>query len=252
MDAQRCKLLNCSIDCFSKDQLLQKLTHGFLVTPNVDHMMTLQEDSDFYRIYQEADYVVLDSQVIAHVMKYFLRTPVPEKISGSDFFPAFCHYHKNNPDIRIFLLGGRPGAPEKAMDEINKNIGRRIVIGAHSPSMGFENNLSECASIVDMINFSGATVLAVGVGAPKQEKWIYNHREKLHGIKIFMGIGITIEFEAGYVNRAPSWMSRVGIEWLYRIIQEPGRLWRRYLIRDIPFFWLVFKQRIGLYKNPFA
>jgi exopolysaccharide biosynthesis WecB/TagA/CpsF family protein len=234
------------------NQLLFKLTEGVLLTPNVDHMMTLQEDPEFYRIYQEAEYVVLDSQVIAFVMKYFLRTPVPEKISGSDFFPAFCRYHKDDPEIKIFLLGGKPGAPEKAMENINSRIGHDIIIGAHSPSMGFEKNPDECAVIVDMINSSGATVLAVGVGAPKQEKWIYNYKAMLKGVKIFMGIGATIEFEAGFVERAPSWMSSAGLEWLYRMLQEPGRLWRRYLVRDIPFFWLVFKQKLGKYRNPFA
>jgi len=233
------------------DELLQKFENGVLITPNVDHMMTLQEDHEFYMIYQKADYVVLDSQVIAFVMKYFLCTPIPEKISGSDFFPAFYDYHKYNPDIKIFLLGGRPGAPEKAMETINNKIGRNIVIGAHSPSMGFEKNADECTSIVDMINNSGATVLAVGVGSPKQEKWIYQYKEKLHNVKIFMGIGATIEFEAGYVHRAPAWISRAGLEWFYRLVQEPGRLWRRYLIRDLPFFWLVLKQMIGLYQNPY-
>jgi len=251
MDNQKCKLLNCTIDCLSMNQLLQELKEGVLITPNVDHMITLQEDRDFYRIYLEADYVVLDSQVIAFAMKVFLRTLVPEKISGSDFFPAFCQYHKDNPEIKIFLLGGRPGAPEKAMELINKKIGRQIIIGAHSPSMGFEQNINECNAIIDMINSSGATVLAVGVGSPKQEKWIYNHKDKLHGIKIFMGIGATIDFEAGFVDRAPSWVSHAGFEWFYRIIKEPRRLWRRYLIRDIPFFWLIFKQKFGLYKNPF-
>ena len=235
------------------DQLLQDFIEGILITPNVDHIITLQKDSDFYKIYQEADFVVLDSQIIVLVMKYFLRSkPVPEKISGSDFFPAFCQHHKDNPEIKIFLLGGKPGAPEKAMEHINNKIGRKIVIGAHAPSMGFENNVNECVSIVDLINNSGATVLAVGVGAPKQEKWIDNYKNKLYNVKIFMGIGATIEFEAGCVDRAPLWVSRAGFEWFYRLMQEPGRLWRRYLIRDLPFFWLVFKQRIGLYKNPFA
>jgi len=252
MEIKRCELLNCSIDAITIDRLLQDFNKGVLVTPNVDHMMTLQEDYEFYKIYQEADYIVLDSQVIAFIMKYFLRTPVPEKISGSDFFPAFCQYHKDNPDIKIFLLGGKAGAPEKAMELINKKVGSNIVIGAHSPSMGFENNADECASIVEMINSSGATVLAIGVGSPKQEKWIFNFKKMLPRVRIFMGIGATIEFEAGYVDRAPYWISRIGFEWLYRLLQEPRRLWRRYLIRDIPFFWLVLKQRIGLYKNPFC
>ena len=252
MNNEKCQLLNCFIDCITMKQLLHDLTEGVLITPNVDHLMTLQKDRDFYNIYQKADYVVLDSQVITYIMKYFLRSPVPEKISGSDFFPAFCDFHKANPDIKIFLLGGKPGAAKKAMDSINKKTGHSIIVGAHSPSMGFEKDKNECASIVNIINNSQATVLAIGVGAPKQEKWIDRYKKELHNVKIFMGIGATIEFEAGYIKRAPSWISKSGIEWFYRMLQEPRRLWKRYLIRDIPFFWLVFKQKFGLYKNPFS
>ena len=93
--------------------------------------------------------------------------------------------------------------------------------------------------------------LAVGVGAPKQEKWILKYKDLMPNVKIFMAIGATIDFEAGNVKRAPQWMSRYGLEWLYRLLSEPSRLWKRYLVDDLPFFWLILKQRFGWYRNSF-
>ncbi|NER31345.1 MAG: WecB/TagA/CpsF family glycosyltransferase, partial [Symploca sp. SIO1C4] len=87
-----------------------------------------------------------------------------------------------------------------------------------------------------------------GVGAPKQEKWICKYKSKLPQIKIFMAIGATIDFEAGNINRAPKWVSEVGMEWLYRLLSEPQRLWKRYLVDDPLFFWLILKQKLKLYK----
>ncbi len=109
-------------------------------------------------------------------------------------------------------------------------------MAAYSPSFGFEGDEEECLEIIERVNKSGATVLVVGVGSPKQEKWIYEYKEKLSGIKLIFSLGATIDFEAGNLKRAPKWMSDCGFEWLYRLLCEPRRLWKRYLINDLPFF----------------
>jgi exopolysaccharide biosynthesis WecB/TagA/CpsF family protein len=93
-------------------------------------------------------------------------------------------------------------------------------------------------------------VLAVGVGAPKQEKWICKYKDRFTHVKIFMAVGATIDFEAGVVQRSPKWMSKFGLEWLFRISADPKRLWKRYLLEDLPFFWLLLKQKLGLYRSP--
>lgn len=125
-------------------------------------------------------------------------------------------------------------------------------VAAYSPSFGFEKNEAECEKICELINQSGATVLGIGVGAPKQEKWICKYKDRLPNIKVFLAIGATIDFEAGYRARSPQWMSQVGIEWLHRLLSEPNRLWKRYLIEGLPFFWLIFQQKLHFYKTPFA
>lgn len=250
---EKVNVLNISIDNLSTQELLDQLDlcGGILFTPNVDHLIKLQKDLDFYQAYQKADYRVCDGQVLRYIVQLILGKSIKEKISGSDFFPAFCDYHKNNKNIKIFLLGAAEGVAKKAQENINLKVGRELVVAVHSPSFGFENNPKECLEIIDLINTSGANVLAVGVGAPKQEKWIVQYKDKLPNVKIFMGIGATIDFEAGHKPRAPKWISEAGLETLFRLFSEPKRLWRRYLIDDPPIFWWVMKQRLNLYKDPF-
>ena len=243
--------LNTPIDNISLKELLVNMNSGFLVTPNVDHLVKLQKDKEFYNVYQSADWVICDSKIVGLALR-FLRSPIKEVIPGSSFFPAFCEFHKNNENVRIFLLGAAEGVALKARENINKKIGREIVVGAHSPSYGFEKNLKECNEIIDIINSTDATVLLVGVGAPKQEKWIYHNRNKLNKIKLFLPLGATIDFEAGNVKRAPVFFQKFALEWLYRIFQDPKRLVKRYLVDDLPFFYYLLKQRVGKYKNPFA
>ncbi|HAX80193.1 MAG TPA: glycosyltransferase [Cyanobacteria bacterium UBA11372] len=243
---KRVNILNTEIDNLSMTELLENLECGVVFTPNVDHIMKLREDREFREAYNGADCVICDSKILLY-SSWFLGTPLREKISGSDFFPAFYNYHKNHEKIKIFLLGAGEGIAQKAQAKINQKVGREIVVGAYSPSYGFEKNESECLKIIEIIQSSGATVLAIGVGAPKQEKWIYKYRKELTNIKIFLAIGATLDFEADNLRRAPRWMSNVGLEWLFRLILEPRRLWKRYLVDDLPFFWLILKQKFTTY-----
>ncbi len=243
---QQVDILSVPIDNISKMDLLERLKLGGTVfTPNVDHLIKLQKDPEFYEVYSTATYRTCDSQILMFA-SMLLGSPIQERISGSDLFPAFYEYYADDKDIRIFLLGAAEGVAAKAMQRINQKVGRNIIVAAHSPSFGFEHDEAECNRIVDMINGSGATVLAIGVGAPKQEKWLYKHKSRLKSVKIFFAIGATIDFEAGNVRRAPKWVSEAGLEWLYRLLLEPKRLWKRYLIEDLPFLLLVVKQALKL------
>ena len=245
------KILNVNIDNLSTEELLEKLGQkgGVVFTPNVDHLINLQRDEEFYKIYQNSDYKVCDSQVLYYASR-LLGQPLREKISGSDLFPAFYRYYKNCENTTIFLLGAGEGVGVRAQEKINNMVGREMVIDTYSPPYGFEKDEVECQRIVDRINQSGATVLAVGLGAPKQEKWIVKHKHKLKNIRVFLAIGASIDFEAGEKPRSPQWMSELGIEWLYRLSCEPKRLWKRYLVDDLPFVWLVIKQWLNLYSSP--
>ena len=245
------QFLNIEINNFTLPELLAKTDDLekpiLIVTPNVDHLIKLKKDAEFLKIYRIADYVICDSKIIQFTMS-LLGTPIKEKISGSDLFPAFYNYHQDNHNLKIFLLGGMEGVAKQAQIKVNEKVGRDIVVGALSPSFGFESNEKECSEIIDEINGSGANVLAIGVGAPKQEKWIFKHRHLLPKIKIYLPIGATIDFEAGQTSRSPKWMSNVGLEWLYRLLAEPRTLWKRYLVDSLPFFSDVWKYRSQQYQ----
>jgi exopolysaccharide biosynthesis WecB/TagA/CpsF family protein len=239
-------MLGTEIDNLTTSELLKALgnTGGLVVTPNVDHLIRLRRDQEFRRVYSMAEYCVCDSKIVQFA-SYFLGQPIREKVSGSDFFPAFYQYNANNPKIRIFLLGAQPGVAQIAQQKINDKVGRQIVVDVYSPPFGFENDEAECRKIIELVNQSEATVLALGLGTPKQEKWLACYRNQLSSIKIFLAIGATIDFEAGHVRRSPKWMSEMGLEWLFRLSLEPKRLWRRYLIEGLPFFWLVLQQKLS-------
>lgn len=241
---QKVEILNVPIDNVSVNEFLSQLNQGVVFTPNVDHLMKLRRDQDFLAAYSQADFRVCDSQVLMLAAK-FLGKPIRAKISGSDLFPLFCDYHRHNDRIKIFLLGGAEGVAARAQANINARIGREIIVQCHSPSFGFENNPEECNQILEMIRQSSANVLVVGVGSPKQEIWIAKYRHQLSSINIFMGVGAAIDFEAGHKSRAPQLISQLGLEWLYRLMSEPKRLWKRYLLDDLPFLWLIIKERFA-------
>ena len=244
-------ILNVAIQAITRDELLRSLKRGVLVTPNVDHLVKLQRDKEFYDVYQGAEWVVCDSKIL-YLLSKLLKHPLPEAIPGSSFFTSYYMYHKDDPACKIFLLGAMDGVAQKAMERINEKVGRRIVVGAYSPSYGFEKKEKENKAIYEMINKSGANVVLVGVGCPKQEKWIFNHKDKMPDVRIWMALGATIDFEAGTLKRAPHLWQKMGMEWLYRCLKEPKRLLRRYFVDDMQFFYYFAKQLLGVYKDPFG
>ncbi len=246
----RIKILNVELDNINQQGLLEQLKQGVLVTPNVDQIVKMQYDQEYYEIVRKAEWCVCDSKIL-YLSGKLLGTPLPEAIPGSSFFPAFYEYHKNNENCKIFLLGAMDGVAQKAMNKINQKLGRKMVVGAYSPSYGFEKKQDENEAIYKMINDSGATVVLVGVGCPKQEKWIDKHKSMMPGVDIWMALGATIDFEAGNIKRAPMIWRKLYMEWFYRFLQEPKRMYKRYFVDDPIFFWHFLKQLLGLYKNPF-
>lgn len=243
------KILNVEIDNISQEELLEQLKKGVLVTPNVDDIMKHQRDEVFHRYASMAEYSVCDSKIVLLASR-ILGTPLREAIPGSSFFPAYCDFHKND-DTKIFLLGAKEGVGEIARKNINNRMEREMVVGTYSPPFGFEKDEQECHHILEAIKQTPANVVLVGLGNPKQTKWIYQYKEMLPQIDVFLALGATIDFEAGNVKRAPMIFQKLAMEWLYRFMKEPKRLYKRYFIDDIPFFWYLCQQKLGLYRDPF-
>lgn len=246
----RIKILNVALDNISQDELLKQLKKGVLVTPNVDQIVKMQSDFEYYDIVRRAEWCVCDSKIL-YLCAKIAGKPLPEAIPGSSFFPAYYEYHRDDENCKIFLLGAMDGVAQKAMERINNKVGRQMVVGAYSPSYGFEKKQDENEKIYRLINESGANVVLVGVGCPKQEKWIDKHKVQMPGVDVWMALGATIDFEAGNIKRAPMIWRKLYMEWFYRFLQEPNRMYKRYFVDDPIFFWHFMKQLLGFYKNPF-
>lgn len=251
MTQSKIKVLNIDVLATTQKELLQSLKKGTLITPNLDHLVKLQKDKEFYDLYQKAEWVVCDSKIL-YLFSKLLKHSILEPIPGSSFFTAYYMYHRDDENCKIFLLGAAEGVAAKARERINQKVGREIVVGAHSPSYGFENKPEECEELIGIVNESGANVVLVGVGAPKQEKWIMKYRDRMPGVDVFMALGATIDFEAGTLKRAPLFWQKIGMEWLYRCLKEPKRLLKRYFVDNMKFFYYFSKQLLNIYKNPFA
>jgi len=245
-------LLNVWADDLSMDELLSRLggAGGVVFTVNPDHLYHLQYNSRFLHAYRSADIITVDSHYVRLALKVLGR-PVTHRLPGSDIVPAFCARQADCPDTRIFLLGAQPGVAQRARENMNRRFGRELVVGAHGPSMNFVNDPAEIDAVLKLIEASGANVLFVGLGAPKQEIWIASVRDRLPQVRVMMGIGATIDYEAGAVKRAPMFLRRLGLEWTYRVATEPGRYLMRY-VRSSKFLWWMLMDRLGRYKDPFA
>ena len=211
------------------------------VSLNVDICMQIQRDAELREIYRAADLVLVDGTPMMWAAR-FLGTPFPGRVSGSDFVPAFCATAANARHT-IFLLGAAPGIAEAARRRLEDQHRGLKIVGTYAPPAGFERDERENARTVAVVRQARPDVLFVALGTPRAEKWLFRFHSELQ-VPISMGVGSTFDYLAGRLKRAPMWMQRAGVEWTYRLVQEPRRLWKRYLLQDPPFVYRVLKQRL--------
>ena len=212
---------------------------AYVVTPNVDHVVKIERDPKFLRVYQQASLVVADGMPLLWAAK-LLGTPIKEKISGSDIFPELCKLAADH-QYKVFFLGGQEGVAEKAKNALLLKYPDLEVVGVYSPPFNFEKDEKENQRILDMINAARPQFLFVGLGAPKQEKWLYKHINHLH-INVGFAVGASFDFVAGTKIRAPKLVQKIGMEWFWRMMQEPRRMFKRYIIDDSYFAYILFRQ----------
>jgi exopolysaccharide biosynthesis WecB/TagA/CpsF family protein len=249
--APRVRLLNVDFDNITMDELVDSFREGLLVTVHVDMIMKLQKDREFYEILHNFDVVTCDSQILFAASR-LLGTPLKERVSGSDFFPLYYTKHKDDPGVTIFLCGGGPGIAERAARNINAKVGREMVVGTDSPPFDYDKRPGEIDRMIAKINESRATVLLVGLGAGRQEKFIIQNRDRMPHVKAYLPLGGTIDYEAGTLERPHPLITDIGLEWLYRLLREPKQRWHRYLVHQPPVLYQLARQRLGIYRNPFA
>ncbi len=215
---------------------------AYVVTPNAHHVGLLQRDALLREIYEHAFLVVPDGVPLLWAAA-LLGMHLPERVNGTDLFEALCA-RAAQEGLRVFLLGGREGAAAAAAARLSARNPMLDICGISCPPMNFEKRPDDCKRILAAINAARPHILFVGLGAPKQEYWMYRNREQLD-VPVSLGIGVSFELVGGIVPRAPRWMQRTGLEWLYRLCAEPGRLWKRYIFGNALFCALVARQWIA-------
>lgn len=230
------EILNIKISTLNKVEVLNfiktKLLNNnriFITTPNPEFLLEANNNKKFKEIINSADLNVPDGVGLIWASSFIKTNPIlTERIAGSDLTQDIINITKEL-NVKIFLLGGNSIGQ---LESIKSKIGENIVAGCN---IGFEredwdNNLNYDQDknnlLLEEINNSEAEIVFVAFGAPKQEYWIYNNLNKLKNIKLAIGIGGTFDFMSGYKKRAPMWMRKIGIEWLFRLIQEPKRIKR--------------------------
>ncbi|HEX5473749.1 MAG TPA: WecB/TagA/CpsF family glycosyltransferase [Vicinamibacterales bacterium] len=242
----RVDVLGTAIDNVSLDEALASIMekveareYSYAVTPNVDHVMRLRRDQDLRSIYDRADFVLADGVPLVWASA-LLHARLKGRVNGTDLLEGLCASAAAR-GLSVFLLGGDPGTADRAGERLSRRFRGLRVAGAACPSASDVKDVEANRRLQTAIQTSGADILFVGLGSPKQERWIARYARQT-GVSFAVGIGVSFSFVAGDIARAPVWMQRCGLEWLWRLAMEPRRLWKRYLVDDAPFVWLIGKE----------
>ena len=222
------------------ERMIEADKKSYVVAINVDVVMKIEEDSYLKKVVDNADMVLVDGKPLVWISKLHGK-PLKAKISGSDLVPLLCEVAAEK-GYKIFIIGGKDGIAEQAKEKLERQLPKIEIVGTYAPTFGFEKNEIELDKINQMISEVHPDLLIACFGCPKQEKWIYENIGK-YDAKVSVCAGATVDFLAGNVKRAPRWMSEHGLEWFYRFLQEPKRMFKRYFIDDVKIIKLIKKYR---------
>ncbi len=242
---QRISLFSIPIDALTMEQTLDVIEQAIDEKKQIHHtvvnagkIVMMQDDRQLYESVINADLINADGQAVVWAAR-FLGKKIPERVAGIDIMQRLvARAHKRG--YKAYFLG----AEEEIVSAVVKLYAEK-----YSPSIiaGYRNgyfSADEEIGIAQEIASSGAQLLFVAITSPKKENFLYRHKSILQNVNFIMGVGGTFDVIAGKVKRAPKWMQRAGLEWFYRIIQEPGRMWKRYLVTNTMFIYYVISEWI--------
>jgi N-acetylglucosaminyldiphosphoundecaprenol N-acetyl-beta-D-mannosaminyltransferase len=217
----------------------ESLSPLLIVGPNAQLVTLAACDRQFAEALQAADLSVPDGISVVLASR-LLRQPIPERVTGGDLMERLCA-EAARYGFSVFFLGGLPGAAAAAAASLRRRYPALRIAGTYCPPRGFERDSMESAHIRQLITDAAPDLLCVAFGAPKQEIWMHENCPSLP-IGAAIAVGAALDTQAGLRTRAPQWTHALGMEWLYRLIREPKRLWRRYLFGNTQFLLLVLRQ----------
>lgn len=206
------------------------------VVVNVAKLVHMQGDAQLSESVRSCDLINIDGMGVVWGAR-FCGHAVPERVAGVDLFHALLALSADK-GYPVFLLGATDEVVTETANRVCATYPRLQLAGYHHGYFWDDE-----ASVVEKIRVSGARLLFVAITSPKKENFIHRWQDRL-GVDFVMGVGGTFDVVAGKVKRAPLWMQRAGLEWFYRVLQEPGRMWKRYLTTNSQFAWLLLKERL--------
>lgn len=232
-----CTMEECIIEI---ERLIAEDKKSYVVPVNVDVIVKAEKNERLKKIIDNADIVLVDGKPLIWIAKKH-KKPITEKVSGSDLVPELCKIAEEK-GYSVYILGGKKGVAAAAGRKLEQKFSNIKIAGTYEPEFGFEKNEEECRRIIDEINAAKPDILLVCLGCPKQEQFVYDNIDK-YSAKVSICAGATVDFLAGRVKRAPKWMRNHGLEWFYRFLHEPFRLFKRYFIDDLKIIKLSRKYR---------
>ena len=225
-----------TINCVEEAILNDNHVHHVVV--NAGKIVQLQKDNQLRESVNNSDIINADGQAVVWAAK-FLNKPLKERVAGIDLMQNLVELaYKNNHTI--FLFGAKEEVVKKVIAIYSEKYGKNLIAGYRN---GYYNKEEE-SFIANEIASSGANMLFVAITSPKKENFLYEFKNELKAVNFIMGVGGSFDVIAGLTKRAPLWMQNNGLEWFYRFLQEPKRMWERYLVGNSKFIYLVFKEKI--------
>ncbi len=197
-------------------------------------------DADFRKRMNDFDLVAPDGQPVRWAMNYFHEAGLTDRVYGPELTRRLCQAAAEK-SVSIYLFGSTPAVIDKLCENLRGMFPKLIIAGAESPPFRALTP-EEDAAVVKRINDSGAGLLFIGIGAPKQENFAHAHRHSIKAVQLC--VGAAFDFHADVKETAPAWMQKRGLEWLYRLVKEPQRLWKRYLVTNSHYLALFAKHAV--------